>query len=49
MDLVLVVFAAVNPDPHLRAVDRYLIIAEANGLAAELVGQYLQVKRRQLL
>lgn len=33
-DQVLVVFAAAQPDPHLRMVDRFLVIAEANDLPA---------------
>ena len=37
VEQLLVVFAVANPDPHLRALDRYLIIAEASGLAVELV------------
>lgn len=37
IDQVLVVFAAANPEPHLRAVDRFLIVAEANDLHVELV------------
>jgi ribosome biogenesis GTPase len=37
IDQVLVVFAAANPEPHLRAVDRFLVIAEASELPVELV------------
>jgi ribosome biogenesis GTPase len=33
-DQVLVVFAIVEPDPHLRMLDRFLVIAEANELPA---------------
>lgn len=33
-DQVLVVFAAANPEPHLRMVDRFLVIAEYNELPA---------------
>jgi ribosome biogenesis GTPase / thiamine phosphate phosphatase len=33
-DQVLVVFAVTEPDPHLRMLDRFLIIAEANELPA---------------
>ncbi len=33
-DQVLVVFAAAEPDPHLRMLDRFLVIAEANDLPA---------------
>ena len=33
-DQVLVVFSAAQPEPHLRMVDRFLVIAEANELPA---------------
>lgn len=34
---VLVVFAAARPDPHLRMLDRFLVICEASGLDAVVV------------
>ncbi len=37
VDQVVVVFAAARPDPHLHMLDRFLVIAEANGLAARIV------------
>jgi ribosome biogenesis GTPase len=37
IDQVLVVFAAANPEPHPRMLDRFLVIAEANALAARVV------------
>ena len=37
VDQVLVVFAAANPEPHPRMLDRFLVIAEANQLAARIV------------
>jgi ribosome biogenesis GTPase len=37
IDQVFVVFAAAKPDPHPRAVDRFLVIAEANELPAHLI------------
>ena len=37
LDKVLVVFAAARPEPHPRMLDRFLVIAEANGLAARIV------------
>lgn len=37
VDQVIVVFAAANPEPHPRMLDRFLVIAEANGLAAHIV------------
>jgi ribosome biogenesis GTPase len=37
IDQVIVVFAAARPDPHPRMIDRFLVVAEANGLAARVV------------
>lgn len=37
LDQVVVVFAAANPEPHPRMLDRFLIIAEANGLTSRIV------------
>lgn len=37
LDQVLVVFAAARPEPHPRMLDRFLVIAEANGLAARII------------
>jgi ribosome biogenesis GTPase / thiamine phosphate phosphatase len=37
VDQVLVVLAAANPEPHPRMIDRFLIIAEANDIAARVV------------
>jgi len=37
VDQVVVVFAAANPEPHPRMLDRFLVIAEANGLASRIV------------
>lgn len=37
LDQVLAVFAAARPDPHPRMLDRFLVIAEANDLAARIV------------
>jgi ribosome biogenesis GTPase / thiamine phosphate phosphatase len=46
VDQVVIVFAAAQPDPHLRMLDRFLVLAEANELQAcvvvnkvELVGR----------
>jgi ribosome biogenesis GTPase len=36
-DQVVVVFAAARPDPHPRMLDRFLVIAEANELPAQLI------------
>lgn len=37
LDQVVVVFAAANPEPHERMLDRFLVIAEANELTARVV------------
>ncbi|MEI6739796.1 MAG: ribosome small subunit-dependent GTPase A [Gemmatimonadaceae bacterium] len=37
LDQVLVVFAAARPEPHPRMLDRFLVIAEANDLAARII------------
>ena len=37
VDQVLIVFAAANPEPHPRMLDRFLVIAEANQIAARIV------------
>lgn len=37
VDQVVVVFAAAKPEPHPRMLDRFLLVAEANGLAARVV------------
>jgi ribosome biogenesis GTPase len=37
VDQVVVVFAFVKPEPHPRMIDRFLVIAEANDIAARLV------------
>jgi ribosome biogenesis GTPase len=37
VDQVVIVFAAANPEPHPRMLDRFLVIAEANDLRAVIV------------
>lgn len=37
VDQVMVVFAAARPEPHERMLDRFLVVAEANELAARIV------------
>jgi ribosome biogenesis GTPase len=37
VDQVVVVFAAAKPDPHVRMLDRFLVIAEGNSLDARIV------------
>ncbi|MFI5310623.1 MAG: ribosome small subunit-dependent GTPase A [Gemmatimonadales bacterium] len=37
VDQVLVVFAVANPEPHVRMLDRFLVIAEGNDIPARVV------------
>ncbi|HEX4681701.1 MAG TPA: ribosome small subunit-dependent GTPase A [Gemmatimonadaceae bacterium] len=37
VDQVVIVFAAAKPDPHPRMLDRFLVIAEGNGLPARII------------
>lgn len=37
VDQVVVMFAAAKPEPHLRMLDRFLVIAEGNNLAARII------------
>ncbi len=37
VDQVVIMFAAANPEPHLRMLDRFLVIAEANDLEARVI------------
>lgn len=37
VDQLVIVFAAANPEPHLRMLDRFLVIAEGNDLRARIV------------
>lgn len=37
VDQVVVVFAVVRPEPHVRMLDRFLVVAEGSGLAARIV------------
>jgi ribosome biogenesis GTPase / thiamine phosphate phosphatase len=37
VDQVVVVFAAAQPEPHVRMLDRFLVVAEANELDAQVV------------
>ena len=37
VDQVVIVFAAAQPEPHPRMLDRFLVIAEANQLAARII------------
>ena len=37
VDQVVVMFAAARPEPHLRMLDRFLVIAEGNGLPARII------------
>jgi ribosome biogenesis GTPase / thiamine phosphate phosphatase len=37
IDQVIIVFAATKPEPHVRMLDRFLVIAEGNSLGARIV------------
>jgi ribosome biogenesis GTPase len=37
VDQVVIVFAAAKPEPHVRMLDRFLVIAESNALASRIV------------
>ncbi|MEX2177283.1 MAG: ribosome small subunit-dependent GTPase A [Gemmatimonadaceae bacterium] len=37
LDQAIIMFAAANPEPHPRMLDRFLVIAEANALAARII------------
>jgi ribosome biogenesis GTPase len=37
VDQVIVMFAAAKPEPHVRMLDRFLVIAEANELASRII------------
>lgn len=37
VDQVVIVFSAASPQPHLRMLDRFLVIAEANALSARVI------------
>jgi ribosome biogenesis GTPase len=47
LDQVVVVFAAANPEPHPRMLDRFLVIAEANSLASRIVINKSELVDRQ--
>ena len=46
VDQVIVVFAAVKPEPHPRMLDRFLVIAEANELPARIVINKIELADR---
>jgi len=46
VDQVIVVFAAVKPEPHPRMLDRFLVIAEANDLPARVVINKIEIADR---
>lgn len=46
VDQVVVVFAAANPEPHVRMLDRFLVIAEGNGLDARVVINKIELVNR---
>jgi ribosome biogenesis GTPase len=46
VDQVIVTFAATKPEPHLRLLDRFLVIAEANQLPARIVINKIELTDR---
>jgi ribosome biogenesis GTPase len=46
LDQVVVVFAAANPEPHVRMLDRFLVIAEGNDLEARVVINKIELTDR---
>ncbi len=49
VDQVIVVFAATNPEPHLAGLDRFLVVAEANRLDAQVVVNKVELADRDEL
>lgn len=49
VDQVVVVFAAATPEPHLAALDRFLVVAEANRLEAHVVVNKIELGDRDEL
>lgn len=47
LDQVLTVFAVARPEPHLRMLDRYLIMAELNGVEALIVANKCELRTRE--
>src|SRR5215213_4531182 len=47
VDQVVVIFAAAKPEPHPRMLDRFLVIAEANGLDARIVINKIELVERR--
>ena len=47
IDQVVVVFAAANPEPHVRMLDRFLVIAEGNDLHARVVINKIELVDRE--
>jgi len=43
VDRVLIVFAAARPEPHLRMLDRFLVLCEASGLDALIVANKIDL------
>ncbi len=48
LDQVIVVFAMVSPEPHLRMLDRFLVIAEANDISPRIVVNKVDLVARQV-
>ncbi|MFN8571491.1 MAG: ribosome small subunit-dependent GTPase A [Gemmatimonadaceae bacterium] len=48
LDQVIVVFAMVSPEPHVRMLDRFLVIAEANDIPARIVVNKVDLAPKQV-
>ena len=44
VDQVVVVFAVVKPEPHVRMLDRFLVVAESNDIAARIVVNKIELE-----
>ncbi len=47
VDQVMIVFAAARPEPHLRMLDRFLVICESTGLEAVIVANKIDITGRE--
>ncbi|MFO7893453.1 MAG: ribosome small subunit-dependent GTPase A [Longimicrobiales bacterium] len=45
VDQIVAVFSVAHPEPHLRMLDRFLVLAEANGLDAAIVANKVDLDR----
>jgi ribosome biogenesis GTPase / thiamine phosphate phosphatase len=48
VDRMVIVFSVTRPDPHLRMLDRFLVLAESNGLDAVVVANKVDLQDRAI-